>query len=291
MKLGLTGVGGKLGGNAIDHLLERAKSADIVAITRQPGKLGHLAAKGIGVRHGDFNEPEGLLKAFAGISRLLIIPGNDLTPGARPRQHAAAIHAAVKCGVGHITYISSLGCRPGKEDGILETHWVTEQALINSGAAWTLLRMGPYTESLLDAAKNALASGVYSAMDGAPAAWVVREDIASAAAGILSSEGHDGITYYATGPVSITPREAAATISKVIGKPVRFEPLTAEQQKANLEKAGLPPFLISPILRFQMASRDGAFDLVTGDAGRLSGKRAESPEEFLSRNKSTFLNA
>lgn len=288
MKLGITGVSGKLSGDAVRHLLQRTKAADIVAVTRTPDKAATFAAQGIDVRAGDFNDPDGLVKAFAGIDRLLLVPGSDLTPGARPRQHAAAIHAAVKAGVGHIVYISSLGCRPGKEDGILETHWATEQSLIGSGAAWTILRMGPYTESLLDAAKNAIASGAYSAMDGAPAAWVVREDIAAAGVGILAAEGHEGATYYATGPVSIAPAEVAAIMAKISGKPVRFAPVTAERQEANLAKAGLPPFLISPILRFQIASRGGAFDLVTGDVGRLSGKRAESPEEFLTRNRSAF---
>ncbi len=246
MKLGITGASGKLAGNAVNHLLKRTKAADIVAITRQPDKIGNFAAQGIDVRAGDFNDPDGLTKAFAGIDRLLIIPGSDLTPGARPRQHAAAIHAAIKAGVGHIVYISSLGCKPGKEDGILETHWATEQTLINSGAVWTLLRMGPYTEALLDASKNAVATGVYSALDGAPAAWVVREDIAAAAGGILASDGHEAVTYYATGPVSIAPAEVAAIMATVSGKPVRFEPLTIEQQQANLAQAGLPPFLIPP---------------------------------------------
>lgn len=289
MKLGITGASGKLAGNALNHLLKRTSAANIVGITRDPDKAAGFASQGIEIRAGNFDEPEALAKAFAGIHRLLIVPGSDLTPGARIRQHAAAIHAAVKAGVGHIIYISTLGAKASPEDGILETHWATEQALIKSGAPWTLLRMGPYTESLLDAAKNAVATGVYSAMDGAPAAWVVREDIAAAAAGILATEGHEGITYYATGPVSIQPAGVAAIMAKVSGKPVRFEPLTADQQRANLTKAGLPPFLIGPILKFQMASRDGLFDLVTGDVGRLSGRPAESPEQFLTRNKQAFL--
>lgn len=291
MKLGITGASGKLAGNAVNHLLKRAKASDIVAITRSPEKAAGLAAQGVEVRAGDFDDPAGLTKALTGVDRLLLVPGSDLTPGARIRQHTDAIHAAVQAGVGHITYISTLGARPGKEDGILETHWATEQALIGSGAAWTLLRMGPYTESLLDAAKNAIATGVYSALDGEPAAWVVREDIAAAAVGILASGSHEGITYYATGPVSIRPADVAAIYAKIAGKPVRFEPLTVEQQQANLAKAGLPPFLIPPILKFQIASRDGAFDLVTGDVGRLSGKPAESPEQFLNRHKAAFLNS
>lgn len=289
MKLGVTGASGKLARHVLDHLLQRAKPSDTIAVTRTPEKAADFASRGVEVRAGDFNDPTGLAAAFAGIDRLLIVPGSDLTPGARPRQHAAAIHAACSAGVRRIAYVSSLGCKPGKEDGILETHWATEQALIGSGAVWTLLRMGPYADSLLDAAKNAVATGVYSALDGAPAAWVVREDIAAAAAGILASDGHDGVTYYATGPGSIAPAEVAALMATIAGKPIRFQPLTAEQQQANLVKAGLPPFLISPILRFQIAARDGVFDLVGGDIGRLSGRRAESLPDFLGRNRKAFL--
>jgi hypothetical protein len=50
-----------------------------------------------------------------------------------------------------------------------------------------------------------------------------------------------------------------------------------------LEAAGLPPTVVSTILGFQAALRAGAFDLVTGDVARLSGKLAESSLQFLVR--------
>jgi NAD(P)H dehydrogenase (quinone) len=143
--------------------------------------------------------------------------------------------------------------------------------------------MSVYTDSLLDAARRASAAGSYAAVPGAPAAYVVRDDLGAAAAGILATPGHAGITYHATGPVSITQAELADAIAKATGKPITFKEMTATEQRAGLEAAGLPPALVTGIAGFQEALRAGAFDLVTHDVARLAGKTAESPFEFLSR--------
>src|SRR5262249_6916363 len=163
-----------------------------------------LEGTGVTVRSGDFNDAAGLKAAFAGVERLMIIPTTDLTPGVRIRQHTDAIHAAKASGVEHVTYISTVSPRPDQENILLDSHFATEQALIASGLKWTLLRMAVYMDTLVDGAKKAVASGMYSAIPGAPAAYVTRDDIAAAAAGILCTPGHVGITYHATGPTSIT---------------------------------------------------------------------------------------
>jgi NAD(P)H dehydrogenase (quinone) len=254
-----------------------------VAITRTPEKLSAISSQGVNVRQGDFNDGAGLEKAFRGVDRLLIIPGSDLTPGVRPAQHQTAINAARAAGVGHIIYVSSVGCRPGASDGILETHFATEQALITSGATWTLLRMSIYAEALLAGAKQALASHTYAALQGAPAAYIVRDDLAAAAAGLLTTNGHEGITYHASGPSSLTASQIAETIGKIARTTVQFSPITVEQLKSSLAGFGLPPAVVDAIARFQQALQAGAFDVVTGDVERLSGRRPESVEDFLSR--------
>ena len=286
MMVGITGAGGQLGTALLGYALARTSTSNIVAITRNPGKLEGFSKQGIHVRAGDFNEPSGLREAFQGIERLMIIPATDLQPGVRTRQQSACIDAAVSAGVQHITYISTVSPRPDKKNNLLDSHFATEQKLIGCGAAWTLLRMSVYANTLLDAAKRAVAAGVYTAVPGAPAAYVVRDDIAAAAAGILTSPGHVGITYHATGPVSITQAEVAEAIAKAAGKPISFTPMTEAQQRAGLEAAGLPPLYVNEIAGFQAALRTGAFDLVTGDVARLSGKAAVSPFEFLSRGLS-----
>jgi len=284
MRIGVTGASGQLGMGVVRHLLTRTSASDIVAITRSPEKLAVFSSQGVNVRTGDFNDRTGLEKAFSGIERLLIIPGSDLTPNVRPAQHRTAISAAQSAGVGHIIYVSSVGARPGPSDGIMETHFATEQALITSGATWTLLRMSIYAEMLLDGAKQALSTHTYAALQGAPAAYIVRDDLAAAAAGLLTTNGHVGVTYHASGPASLTAAQVADILAKVGRTSVQFSAIAVAQLESALAGFGLPPAIVNAISRFQQALQVGAFDVVTGDVGRLSGRQPESVEDFLSRS-------
>jgi NAD(P)H dehydrogenase (quinone) len=283
MKIGITGASGQLGTALVRHALARTSAANIIAITRNPGKLEQFSRQGVEVRAGDFSQPSALAAAFRDIERLVIIPTTELQPGVRIQQHKAAIEAAEGSGVQHLIYISTVSPRPDPNNSLFNSHFATEQALIASGVGWTILRMSVYTEALLDAAKRAAASGSYAAVPGAPAAYVVRDDIAAAAAGVLCAPGHVGITYHATGPASVNQPEIADAIAKATGKPIPFLAIPEEQQRTGLEAAGLPPAVVNTILGFQVALRAGAFDLVTGDVARLSGKLAESPFQFLVR--------
>lgn len=284
MRIGITGASGQLGAALLRYALARTSASSIVAVTRSPAKLEQFARQGVEVRAGDFSQPSGLAAAFRDIERLVIIPTTELQPGVRIRQHSAAIEAAAGSGVRHLIYISTVSPRPDPNNSLLDSHFATEQALIASGVPWTILRMAVYADTLLDAAKRAAASGTYSAVPGAPAAYVVRDDLAAAAAGILCTTGHAGITYHATGPASVTQEEIADAIAKATGKAIAFSKSSEQEQRAGLEAAGLPPFIVSAIAGFQAALRAGAFDLVTGDVARLSGKPAESVPQFLTRS-------
>jgi NAD(P)H dehydrogenase (quinone) len=283
MKIGITGASGQLGTGLVRHALARTSAANIVAITRNPGKLEQLSKQGVEVRGGDFNQPSSLAGVFRDIERLVIIPTTEVQPGVRIQQHKAAIEAAVGSGVRHLIYISTVSPRPDPNNSLLDSHFATEQALIASGVNWTILRMSVYMDSLLDAAKRAAAAGSYAAVPGAPAAYVVRDDLAAAAAGILCTPGHVGITYHATGPASVTQPEIARAMATATGKTIPFLAISEEQQRAGLEAAGLPPFVVGTILGFQAALRAGAFDLVTGDVARLSGQPPESALQYLVR--------
>jgi NAD(P)H dehydrogenase (quinone) len=233
------------------------------------------------VRAGDFKDTAGLAAALEGVDRLLLVPMPDLMPGVRPPLHRAAVEAARQAQVGHVVYVSSVGARPAANDDILNTHFATEQALIASGLAWTFLRMGPYTDFLLDPMKGALTSGTHASRGGAPASPVVRDDLGAAAAGLVASDGHAGLTYHATGPVSMTPAEIASAVGAAFGKTVSHTTLTGEQHRANLTAAGLPAPMVEVLARFQDASAAGLFDIVTHDVERLSGRPAQSPVDFL----------
>lgn len=282
MTIGITGASGQLAGRILEHLLARQPDAEIVAVTRTPAKRESAFGTKVRLRSGDFDDEAGLVSAFKGIDRLLLIPATDLTPGVRPRQHRAAVSAAVAAGVRHIIYVSSIGARPGASDGLLETHFVTEQAVIGSGLPWTLVRMNVYADSQLDALKRAIAGGTYAAADEAPAAYVVRDDLARLIAAVLATPGHEGLTYHGTGPASVSHAMLAEAASRASGVSLRFAPVTQEQATAGLAAAGLPAPVVDVLTRFQRALREGAFDLVSGDIERLTGTKPVVATDFVS---------
>jgi NAD(P)H dehydrogenase (quinone) len=279
--LGITGASGQLATAVVRNLLAEQQGGDIIAVTRTPDKASQAVGARVHIRRGDFDDERGLVDAFKGIDRLLLIPATDLTPGVRPRQHQAAVNAARTSGVKHIIYVSSVGARPGPVDGLLETHFVTEQAVIASGLPWTLIRMNIYADSQLDALRRAVASGVHAAADGAPYAYVVREDLARLVAAVLGSTGHEGVTFHGTGPASVSQEQLAEAVSRAIGVPIRYQPLDKAAGDAGLAAAGLPPFLVDVLSRFQQAGREGAFDLVSGDIARMTGKPPRLATEFV----------
>lgn len=278
--LGITGTSGQLGASTLRHLLGGSQDRDIVAVTRTPEKTMQAFGSRVRVRAGSFDDGDALVEAFTGIDRLLLIPASDLTPDVRPRQHRHAVEAAVAAGVRHIIYVSSVGARPGPVDGLLETHFVTEQAVIASGLPWTLIRMNIYADSQIDALRRAVVSGVHAAPDSA-LAYVVREDLARLVAAVLGSNGHEGVTFHGTGPATVTQAQLADAASRAAGRPVRFMPLGKQEAEAGLAAAGLPPFLVDVLSRFQQAAREGAFDLVSGDIARLTGRAPQLATDFV----------
>jgi len=283
MAIGITGASGQLATRVLYHLLSHTLPASVVAISRTPAKVDRTGQRRLQLRSGDFDDRDSLTNAFAGVERLLMIPASELLPGVRRRQHQNAIDAAIAAGVRHVVYVSSIGARPGPRDGILETHFFTEQALIASGVQWTFIRMNIYTDFQIAGVKRAIASGEYAAPDGAPYAYVVRDDLAALAAAVLESTGHEGVTYHATGPESVTHEQIADGVSKALGKPIRYVPQTPVQSEDGLVAAGVSPPIVDVLMRSQRAGRNGAFDLVTADIQRISGRSAQSPIDFIVR--------
>ena len=200
LRIGVSGASGQLGAATVAELVRRGGGQEIIGISRSPE---NVSAPAVG-RLGDYDRPETLQEAYAGLDRLLIIPTAESAPGRRAGQSIAAIEAAVKAGVGHIVLMSSAGTRAAEEPDIYASYYAAEQRLMRIAPRWTILRMNYYAESFLQEAQMSLAGGVLTGLGENRVAFVSRDDVAAAAAGILTSDGHAGAIYHATG--CSTPR-------------------------------------------------------------------------------------
>jgi NAD(P)H dehydrogenase (quinone) len=275
MKIGVSGASGHLGSAVVSELLQRPGGHEVVAITRTPETVSGPAQG----RFGDYNRPESLAEAYAGVDRLLIIP--TLEPGRRAVQNAAAIDAAVRAGVKHIVFMSTAGARQEEEPALSASYWRGEQHLIASAPTWTILRMNYYAEGLVQQAQASLNQGVLTGLAENRVAFVARGDVAAAAAGILIGDGHAGAIYNATGPERLSGTERATLIAEITGRPLVFVAVTEEQLRAGLTQAGLPMPLVNVVISIQASFAAGAFDIVTGDVERLGGRPPKPVRDVL----------
>ncbi len=285
----VTGAAGHLGRRVVELLLEKG-AGKIVAGTRKPEKLADLAARGVVVRHADFDDPKELETALAGADRVLIISTDAIDrPGRRLAQHKAAVAAAAAAGVKHAVYTSM----PNPETSpvvFAPDHLGTEQALAASGMSWTITRMCWYTDFLIPTLAPAVASGKLTAATGnGGAPYVTREDCAQAAAAALASTDPSNRTWNITGPAVVTYAELAKLASELTGRPVTYVPVDAAERTAQLIGLGTPEPIAKMLVSGQMAIAQGKMGTATTAVKELTGREPQSVREFLSAHRTALL--
>ncbi|MET8338322.1 NAD(P)H-binding protein [Streptosporangium canum] len=251
---------GALGRLVIEQLLTRVPAGEVVAAVRDPGAAADLAARGVQVRRGDYDDPASLREAFGGAGRLLLISSSELDPARRLAQHLAAIDAAGIAGAGALAYTSFLGAGSGGT-GVTEAHHATEKAILDSGLPYTMLRHPYYSEAFLNPGlRAAVASGeLTDATGGRGLNTASRADLAEAAANVLTGDGHLGRGYDFTGPLWTYP-QLARTLAEVSGVPVAH-------REGPDDASGALRWLNGQV-------RAGALETQTGDLREVLGRPA-----------------
>ncbi|MFB9472506.1 NAD(P)H-binding protein [Nonomuraea salmonea] len=197
--IAISAASGALGRLVIQAVRARA---EVVAVVRDPGR----APEGVPVRRGDYDDPASLREAFQGADRLLLISSPELDTARRIRQHLNAVTAAKEAGVGAIVFTSFLGADT-VATGLTEAYHTTEQAILDSGLPYTLLRHPFYSDAFVPQVSN---GEITSNTAGRGLNTAFRSDLAEAAANVLTGEGHDGHAYDFTGPLWSYPEVAEA---------------------------------------------------------------------------------
>jgi NAD(P)H dehydrogenase (quinone) len=285
MTIAITGAAGHLGRLTAQLVLDRVGADEVVLVTRRPDAIADLADAGATVRRGDFDEPDSLPAAFAGVDRLLLISADVL--GNRVAQHTAAIDAAAQAGVGHVLYTSGLNAGSALPLVVSHDHGATEEAIRACGLRWTALRNGLYAESQVAAVARAVASGhlVHNNGDGATA-YVSRDDCAAAAAAALTGDGHEDRVYDITGPELVTQAQVAALASEITGRPVEPVAIDDEEATLGLMAVGLPADTAKAIASFGTAIREGVLEVLSTHVEDLTGRPPRSLREVLVAHRS-----
>ncbi|MFF2624381.1 NAD(P)H-binding protein [Kitasatospora griseola] len=277
----VTGATGNVGGSLVRALtaagVPTTATSRNVSAADVPEHVAH--------RRADLADPAGLRAVFDGADALFLQNGG---PSAHLLSPHGIVEVARAAGIGRVVLLSSQGVATRPES---QSHGATalafEEAVRQSGLAWTILRPGGFHSNAYAWAEPVRAHRTVAAPFADVALPSVDpDDIAEVAAVALRADGHDGRIYELTGPVATTPRQRAEALADALGEPVRFVEQTAEEARAQLLD-----FLPAPVVETTLSilgAPTPAERRISPDVERVLGRAPRTFADWARRHVAAF---
>lgn len=274
----VTGAAGKTGLAVIERLLElEAGQPRVRALARNARQTPILEQAGVHETIvGDIRDSATVVKALRSVRSVY-----HICPNAHPEEVAIGrriIALAEEVGVHRFVFHSVL--QPGIR--AMPHHWAkmsVEALLSRSGLDFTILQPAPYMQNIQGQWPSIAERGVYSVpYDLATRVSMVDiEDVAEAAALVLTRDGHSGATYELSAPGLLDQTEIAAALSRALGREVRAESIDRAEWAARARAEGMTGYQIETLLAmFRYYERFG----MSGAASPLAGLLHRPPAIF-----------
>lgn len=240
-----------------------------------PTRLGDSSAT---IVAGDFDDPDSLSAALAGVSSAYLVTPSSVDAEAQQIRFAERAAAA---GVKHLVKLSQFAADEGSPVRFLRYHARVERRIRELGMAYTFIRPNLFFQGLLGFAGLIAKTGRFFAPIGdARVSAVDVRDIAAVAALALTEPGHEGQTYTVTGPAAITHAEMARAIGEATKREVVFVDVPPEQFAAALTQLGMPSWQLEGLLEDYAHYRRGEAEEVSNVVSALTGAEARSFSGF-----------
>ena len=261
--------------------------ARLVAQGQRVRALVRRAAPGDGVEQvvGDLDDPASLAAALRGVERAFVVTPVDERAG---RWFANFLAAARAAGGVHVVRFSGMGAGETRS-ALFDQHAAADAALAESGLPYTLLRPNSFFQNLLWSAHTIKAQGVFHLpLADAKQSFVDVRDIADVAVKVLTTPGHAGATYEITGPEALSCHDLAATLSRVLERPVRYVAVPPEAALENMRQSGMPEWSATAVTDLYRAMATGAYARTSDAVLRLTGRPATTFEQFARAHAAAF---
>jgi NAD(P)H dehydrogenase (quinone) len=243
----ITGAGGKTGGAVIRALV--ARGVTVRAFAHRPEQtqaIQELGAQEVVV--GDMSDRAAMEQAARGAKAIYHICSNM-----NPDEVAfgeVVIAAARAAGVERLVYHSVL--HPQTE--AMPHHWNklrVEEKLFESGLSYTILQPAAYMQNVLAYWTQIVEQGVYPVPYSVEArlSMIDLQDVAEAAAIVLTEAGHANATYELAGPEALSQVEVAEILSQQLGRPVRAQTVPLDEWDRKARASGMSDYATETLLK------------------------------------------
>lgn len=280
----VVGATGNVGSAVVGALVDKGVSVRGLARTDDGGAA--LNAAGAEAYVGDLTDRSSLMPACDGVEVAFIV-----TRGTEEQVEMAgnAIEAAKAAGVARIVRMSAFVPEPALEVVLGRQHAEIEQLVRDSGVPSTIIKPIFFMQNLLGSAGSiAAGDAMYWPWGEGRAGMVDIRDIADVAVEVMTTEGHDGNTYVLTGPASISMAEAAAALSKALGRTITYVDVPPEAAVEGMKGIGMSQFMADTNVELMGNYATSGGDRITNDVERITGHPARSIDDFARDFASMF---
>ena len=279
----VTGASGKTG-RAVTAALARRGQAVRALVHRAESRPALLAAGAAEVLTGDMGRQADMRLACRGATVVY-----HICPNLHPQEVTLAetlLAAMAEAGVRRIVYHSVL--HPQVE--AMPHHWRkmrVEELLFTRPVEWTILQPAAYMQNVFAYWPQIVEEGVYRVPYAVTArlGMVDLEDVADAAATVLTGSGHDYAVYELAGPEILDQTQVAAVLGAQLAQPVRTGAQDRAEWAAGARRGGLGEDAIDTLLRmFEYYERYGFYgnsQVLAHLIGRRPATLAEVAERFM----------
>ncbi len=243
----VTGAAGKTGRAVIRALAVKGEAVRaLVHHPEQAGVVEQLGAQQALV--GDMRQQDPVDQAAQGCRAIY-----HICPNMSPDELSigqVAIAAARSAQAEHFVYHSVL--HPQTE--AMPHHWQklrVEEKLFESGLRYTILQPTVYMQNLLAHWDLIAQKGILPVPYATETriAMVDLEDVAAAAACVLTEKGHGGAIYELVGSEALSQAEVATVLSRELGRPVQTRVVSLQERESQARRAGLGEYRIETLIK------------------------------------------
>jgi (4-alkanoyl-5-oxo-2,5-dihydrofuran-3-yl)methyl phosphate reductase len=277
----VTGATGNIGGRVVERLLRRGEQTRI--FVRDAQKAARLYGDRVAVRAGDLADSTALSQAVDGVDVVfLVTAGPDLADNDK-----RAANVAKSAGVRLLVKLSTDDVRQGVGTGVW--HREGEAAIRDSGIGFVFVRPSGFMDNFLNWADAIKTDGVVrcAAGDGT-IPFIHSDDIAEVAIAAMTNPQYEGLSVPITGPEALSFADMTAKVGAVIGRELRFQPVSDDDERRRQAAWGSSEPLIDARLSIFRAMREGRLATVTNNVASTLGREPISFDRWAQQNAAAF---